>query len=338
MESAAWISDFAAQFNKSKDELQSDIDASINAASPSSVDIHSFSLRLQALTKTLADATGSIPTYDQRQFEMHLKGLERQLESLRQKAAPKPRFAFKRKTAIAVSAPHSESSACGSQVVTRSLASSKEVPSPSTSAATIFHCSREYITRSSLRLRGGEATEDLIISNLDYCLVNLIQPAVHLSALHLQNVSHSVVLLPAVAGSVLVEEVQDCIISLGCHQFRMYNSSDVDIYLSLSTTASHPVIEHCSSIRFSRSQVSLCPPTRLIAGFSTVPQEQAAAVQDFSHIRSTPSPNWQFMSPDHDLDIQQVLSTPTGTAEEIQNTVQNILQSRSLAHSSNSGI
>jgi hypothetical protein len=64
----------------------------------------------------------------------------------------------------------------------------------------------------------------------------------------------------------------------------MHDSEHIDVFLA---PASHPVIEHCSSVRF--------------GNLSPSAQELAFAPQDFSHVRDTPSPNWSFLSTQLDL-------------------------------------
>jgi len=70
---------------------------------------------------------------------------------------------------------------------------------------------------------------------------------------------------------------------VGCHQFRIHTSKSVDVYL---LTTSNPIIEHSSTIRFAAYPTSLSQPVQ------TISDNKYTSVQDFSHIRPTPSPNW----------------------------------------------
>lgn len=97
-------------------------------------------------------------------------------------------------------------------------------------------------------------------------------------------------------------------------QFRMHSSKNIDVLLSISST---PIIEDCTSIRFGhyppsfhpsppQSEVSSPPssihtlgsgyrPLQYITNL-TYKQPQPLSIQDFSHIRPTPSPNYSLMN------------------------------------------
>src|SRR6202044_929667 len=66
-------------------------------------------------------------------------------------------------------------------------------------------------------------------SDLDGCIVNLLPSAVQhdnssgghqlgLSALHIRNVTGTVMLLPVIQGSVILHDLTRCVIVVGCHQ------------------------------------------------------------------------------------------------------------------------
>jgi hypothetical protein len=84
----------------------------------------------------------------------------------------------------------------------------------------------------------------------------------------------------------------------------MHTSKNIDVYLSIP---SNPIIEHSSAIRFAAypTSLSLSAPTsvRFPSTFPYTPsktnsQDKYTSVQDFSHIRSTQSPNWSIMPDD----------------------------------------
>jgi len=100
-------------------------------------------------------------------------------------------------------------------------------------------------------------------------------------------------MLPNVKGSVLLHNLHRCTVIVACHQFRMHTSTDVRVYLS---AVSNPVIENCSTIAFAEypSFASLLDSS--IDG-ELPPNGKHAEVQDYSHIRPTPSPNWFLLTP-----------------------------------------
>ncbi|KAF9011882.1 tubulin binding cofactor C-domain-containing protein [Cyathus striatus] len=274
---------FSTQFQTARSELESRVNAA-TTTTPSTETLQSLSLELSKLTKSLADAAGSIPNYDQKQYEIQLKELEKLVESLRA-AVPKSRFAFKRKAA------KTDTLNTSSTTISTLPQLPQVIPEPSSKILSISDHSWKYLDKDALS--GPLDQTDLSISDLDYCIVNLLdrpedgklsstQNVVSkISALHVRNLTNTVLILPAIEGSALVHDLKKCTILLACHQFRMHTSQIVDVYLNIP---SNPIIEQCQRIRFSGY------PQSLISSDSM--KVEQFSVQDFSHIRSTPSPNW----------------------------------------------
>lgn len=94
----------------------------------------------------------------------------------------------------------------------------------------------------------------------------------------------------------------------------MHTSHNVDVYLSIDST---PIIEHCTTIQFTAYPSALVgsvatepvsqvrgngvPGNACDADFMTQNTSKHLAVQDFSHIRATPSPNWTELPPEQVL-------------------------------------
>ncbi|RDX52636.1 TBCC-domain-containing protein [Lentinus brumalis] len=251
--------------------------------------IEKVAFEIAKLRKEFSDAITFLPSYDQRQVDKQLKDLEGQLESLRTAAAPKTKFAFKRKAAKAApttSPPATEPT----QTIPPAVPPPADVQSTApTSGLSISGHSNSYLTLSSLSIPWSSAS-DLTISDLDNCIVNFLPSPdadVTFTALHARNLSNTVLVLPIITGSALLHDMKNCVIALGSRQFRMHTSSDVDVYISI---ASNPIIEHCSGIRFADYPASLRRSPADTA--SSKSNSNYLAVQDFSHIRATPSPNW----------------------------------------------
>ncbi|KIJ63648.1 hypothetical protein HYDPIDRAFT_113147 [Hydnomerulius pinastri MD-312] len=270
---------FCTEFNVTASELASRLEnlKSSSVASPESV--QAVASDLSRLTKSLSDATGSLPSYDQRQCELQLKALEKTVEELRGVFTSTSKFSFKRKTAKAKEPVELASTAA---------LVSEQVPPPSISSTkTLSSFSHRYLTMANLDDRTTSA--EVSISDLDNCIVNLLpqgNDGTEISAFHVQRVSRCIFLFPPIAGSIILHDLTQCVIVTGCHQFRMHNSTAVDIYLAIE---SNPVIEHCSKIRFAAY------PSSLLRS-ATQQDSKHLSVQDFSHIRSTPSPNWTALS------------------------------------------
>ncbi|KAI0705377.1 tubulin binding cofactor C-domain-containing protein [Earliella scabrosa] len=281
---------------------------SVKNGSATSDAIEKAALELARLRKDFTDAIAFLPAYDQRQVDKQLKDVEAQLETLRSSAAPKSKFAFKRKAAKPTSSP-------AAPAQNAPAASPAIAPTPAQAATpglSISGHSHEYLTLASLSSPWSSAS-DLTISDLDHCIVNLVPSEANadvpshatFTALHVRNLSHTVLILPIIAGSALLHDMNNCVIALGSRQFRMHTSSQVDVYIAIS---SNPIIEHCSAIRFAdyppslrRARLGSSDPTRTDPTSTLDPDPEYKsnylAAQDFSHIRPTPSPNWSALPP-----------------------------------------
>ncbi|KAI6038619.1 tubulin binding cofactor C-domain-containing protein [Pisolithus marmoratus] len=271
--------DYYAEFHAKAAEIASRLD-DLKSKSTTPEAVQAVAVDVSGLAKSLTEATGSLPSYDQRQCETQLKSLEKAVEALRGASSAVPKFTFKRKAAKAkvddpalhaVPIPQNVSPATGSVNALSSL-------------------SCRYLTAADFvhRNMSGELT----LSDLATCIVNLLPEDSHntdVSAIHVQRLTDCVVLLPRIGGSILLHNLSNCVLVAGCHQFRMHSSTNVDVYLS---AVSNPIIEHCSDIRFAEYPDALLQDPLL-------QDNTALAVQDFSHIRSTPSPNWEVLSKDH---------------------------------------
>ncbi|EEB89287.1 hypothetical protein MPER_12631 [Moniliophthora perniciosa FA553] len=247
------------------------------------------------LSKSLVDATGSLPNFDQKNCELQLKQLEATLQSIRESSAPKAKFAFKRKVKTETQT-NVTSSNPTSAAIPVPLKESDDTPSQ---ALTISSHSNTHLSWASIPGPFSNLQPDLAISHLDHCILDLVRfPSQNLtiSALHVRNVSNTVLILPRIPGSAMLHDLKNCVVILGCHQFRMHTSQHVDIYLSIQ---SNPIIEHCTGIRFGTY------PRSILHEETAEETDSVLSVQDFSHIKSTPSPNWRMLSDVEKLDSKE---------------------------------
>ncbi|KAL1745953.1 tubulin binding cofactor C-domain-containing protein [Schizophyllum fasciatum] len=297
-----WIKDFGQTFQRDKDALQARIEAAkASPPVPASV-LQEMTAEISRLMTSLADASGSLPSYDQRQYELQVKALEKSVEELRGSAA-KPKFAFKRKAA-----PKSSSaSAPAPPQFNPAAETAASSAAPSTNLLLTSHKSK-YLTVADLPAPFKQES-DLALADLDGCVVDLLRaddPALlNISAVHIRNVCNSLIVLPLISGSVMLHDLTRCVVVVGCHQFRMHTSKAVDVYLSIT---SNPIIEHCSGIRFAPYPSALAPDA---------PAGGLQSIQDFSHIRSTPSPNWSRLASEQQLDIASLLELARGSNRDI---------------------
>ncbi|KAF4603191.1 hypothetical protein EYR38_003601 [Pleurotus pulmonarius] len=263
---------FAEGFNATFSDLESRISAAA-AVQPSTEIIQSLAAEVAALSRRLSDVLGTLPSYDQRQHEQRVKSLEQSLEKLRA-AQPKSKFAFKRKATN------------GTVKVTSSQKPSETARPEAPSSSNLILSSHHdvYLGWHNIPTPTFGSSQDATIRDLTNCVVNLSSrtAGVQITALHIHNLKNCLLLLPDITGSVMLHDLNRCTIVVGCHQFRMHTSKDVDVFVSISSS---PIVEGCTRIRFCRR---LDP---------NIGQEQSEPlmVQDFSHIRPTPSPNWSLL-------------------------------------------
>ena len=87
------------------------------------------------------------------------------------------------------------------------------------SARTLSTFSHRYLT--VLDVRSPNTSAEVSISDLDNCIVNLLpgdDDQTEITALHLQRISRSVILLPQISGSIILHDLSECVIVVGCHQ------------------------------------------------------------------------------------------------------------------------
>ncbi|KAI0299453.1 tubulin binding cofactor C-domain-containing protein [Multifurca ochricompacta] len=232
-------------------------------------DQQELALDIRKLRKNLTDAIGFLPAYDQRQCRAQMDLLERTLEDIRSTFTSKTKFTFKRKTNVALpsASPVQSHSPLGSQLL--------EKRDGLLAIATLNKLSSHSHRRLSLHGTTPHRNE------------------LSLTALRIHDLKETILILPNVKGSVLLQNLHRCTVIVACHQFRMHNSTGVHVYLAAT---SNPVIEGCSSIAFAEYPpfVSLLNPSLTEA---LPPNGGHVNVQDFSHIRQSPSPNWFILPP-----------------------------------------
>ncbi|OSX58376.1 hypothetical protein POSPLADRAFT_1049574 [Postia placenta MAD-698-R-SB12] len=311
---------FYAHFHATRSEFQSRLEA-VKAVAPASGALEQLSVDVAKLRKELTDATDYLPSYDQRQYELHLKEIEESLDRLRSASTVKPKFAFKRKTPKATGTP-APSPVSSSLTPAVSVSSENE---PTSRSLALSGRSHAYLDFTSLHFPPSAAS-DLTMSDLDHCIVNLLPLANEsrsslFTALHVRNVRNCVIILPPIDGSALLHDLTRCTLVLGCHQYRMHTSTQVNVYLSV---ASNPIIEHCSSIRF--AGYPSCLANRL-GGGASISDITPMMIQDFSHIRPTPSPNWAMLSRERAVADEDWLQAMHGERNDVDTTLTRLLPS-----------
>ncbi|KAF8966712.1 hypothetical protein BGZ46_000326 [Entomortierella lignicola] len=301
--------DFRTTFDLEKQDIERELAGLDKVPKPElQPKIDDLVQRIHALEKTVTEKISILPPYDARMCLESIKSMSEQLSQLRVKLIPKAKFSFKsRKTA-------------GS--ATPSPASTpKPAASPSPSPATITSVDQslfmkfedrvgEHLFIGSLpRPEGaGEIAKDVALTNLTDCTVNLVHD-IPLGAIHIKNLKRCTLVIPPVSGSILLHDCEGCTLIGACHQSRMHTSSNMDIYLHVT---SEPIIEDCTEMRFA-PYGQIFPAEKLDRLFEVAQLNPSKnyydKVKDFNWLRQQQSPNWRLLEENEIKELsQQILA------------------------------
>ncbi|KAG0303774.1 hypothetical protein BGZ98_006302 [Dissophora globulifera] len=264
-----------------------------------------------------------------------VKTLSEKLSQQRAKLIPKPKFTFKSRKALATSASSGSPSSSSALAVssTKNNASAADASVDQSLFMKFENRTGEHLFIGTLLVSlplpasdspmameqdiylGGvpvpsaaaaKATaKDVALTNLTDCTVNLVHEIIPLGAIHIKSLKRCVLVIPPVAGSILLHDCEGCVIVGACHQSRMHTSTDMDIYLHVT---SDPIIEDCTDMRFAPYPYHDLLPAeylhRLFAAANLSPDvNYYSRVKDFNWLRQQVSPNWRLLQP-HELRLE----------------------------------
>lgn len=147
----------------------------------------------------------------------------------------------------------------------------------------------EDLVKEFNRDNDGEIRE-FVLSDLRHCDVRLMGCV---SALFVNKLIDCKVYVGPVFGSVLIEEVENCVFVMASHQIRIHQAKGCDFYLQVR---SRPIIEDSNSVRFA-------PYCLKYDGIEKDLEEANLGeetgnwsnVDDFKWLRAVQSPNWSIL-------------------------------------------
>ncbi|KAK2628935.1 hypothetical protein QTJ16_002038 [Diplocarpon rosae] len=135
----------------------------------------------------------------------------------------------------------------------------------------------------------SRATSSGSLSNLDRCIVDMFVPTASnapFAGLTIKNIKQSLIIAGHVDGAAHITGVESSIIVVASRQVRIHDCKNVDIYLY---SASRPIIEDCSNVRFSPiPQCYNLTQENLVVN-------QWDQVDDFKWLKAEHSPNWSIL-------------------------------------------
>ncbi|KAF9582967.1 hypothetical protein BGW38_010501 [Lunasporangiospora selenospora] len=318
--------ELAALDNVPKTEIQQKIDELLQ--------------RIRALEKAVTENVQTLPAFETRVCLEAVRAMSEQLTMMRSRLVPRLKFTFKsRKTAASSSSLlfENKTESMDTDSSTSAMDTRPSTPGMSEVDQSLFmkfeNRTGEHLFIGALDLASpsvpmkvdGEEennevkdaasllnqARDVALTNLEDCTVNLVHDT-RLGAIHIRNLKRCTVVIPPVAGSILLHDCEGCTLIGACHQSRMHTSSNMDIYLHVT---SEPIIEDCTDMRFAPYPYDeILTPERLARVFEDAGLDQTAnyyqKVKDFNWLRQQQSPNWKVMSEDqiHSGVAQKVLA------------------------------
>lgn len=338
MTSTAAAGNFHQHFRQSIATLQERVDSLLLPETPTvdrQASIDMIMVGIARLSTELADASGELPSYDQRSYNQAVKALNDKLAIARASLAPKTKFSFKNKR---LAAPTSEANSVNtSRSVTPTYLrdpgnTSRGVPTPALASPSVHAFAGQdanqndetskltnddnqwillsgrkdaYVSWPPSNVVDNNSSPPLygqtcVVSEMSTSIIKIESndKSAAPSALTLNTTDGTLILAPDIQGAAHITGLRNSVLVLSCHQFRMHKSHNVDVYLYCNN---RPIIEDCSHIRFARMPSTLMNTSLgMESGTEKTVRKQNMfdQVDDFKWLRAEASPNWRSMRED----------------------------------------
>ncbi len=144
--------------------------------------------------------------------------------------------------------------------------------------------------------------DNVIVESLENCKVFL---PFSIKALYVKDVKDCIFYVGCVSGACFVNQAKNCRFYLNSHQIRIHNTTDTTFLL---TAKSNPIIEHCSTMVFSKYR---CTYPELEEDLKATGLHDVKnfwnEVLDFNWHKQDKSPNWRAAS-EEELAAEPVVS------------------------------
>ncbi|CAK7334661.1 unnamed protein product [Dovyalis caffra] len=299
-------SSFLSTFTDSKRSIESQLTNSPSTTDPTLLKSHlaSISSSISSLEKLVAESSYSLPSYELRSSLKSIENLKQSLENLNSQLLPKKKFSFRNKSTNKSNHENSNSIQIPSNPE-NSNPIPTQIPLSIRDSPGIRNKENQNLTKNFKNFKEiGEFT----LSDLDSCEVKLIGCV---NALFVNKLRNCRVYTGPVIGSVLIEEVENCVFVLASHQIRIHYAKSCEFYLRVR---SRPIIEDCEGAKFA----PYCLRYEGIeedlreAGLEEE-NENWGYVDDFKWLRAVKSPNWSVL--EENERIESVEIEDSGSAE-----------------------
>ncbi|MQL80048.1 hypothetical protein Taro_012502 [Colocasia esculenta] len=258
-------------------------------------DLERMSAAIADMEKLVAENSYFLPSYEVRTALRSISDLKESVERASAELLPRKRFAFRNK--IAEKRDPVDSVARKVEDVRVSDEGTRDVHAISSDRLTLpvqdspgFRNKEGAVLVKDFRvseegMRGGQG--EFSLCDLDSCQVHLTGKC---RALFIHRLKNCRVCAGPILGSILIEEVENCVFMLASHQIRIHQARATDFYLRVR---SRPIIEDSSGVRFAPYMLNY---EGLVGELRDSGLEEEtgnwANVDDFRWLRAVQSPNW----------------------------------------------
>ncbi|GAB2283390.1 hypothetical protein Dimus_017904 [Dionaea muscipula] len=274
---------FLSRFSDLKQSITSQL--SIIQRSPESFtkpDLDAVSVSIADLDKILAENSYHLPPYEVRASLKSISDLKESVEALSSQLFPKKKFSFKNK-----------GTASTPKESLQNLTKPERIGNPSLSSKLGGLIGTGFRNREGEVLAEdfeGKEIGEFTVSDMGSCDVKLKGRS---RAIFVHRLRSCKVYAGPVLGSILIEDVKDCVFVLASHQIRIHNAEKCDFYLRVR---SRPIIEDSHNVRFA-------PYCLQYNGIEEDLRESRLDeetgnwenVDDFKWLRAVQSPNWSVL-------------------------------------------
>uniref|UniRef100_A0A7C8YZQ0 C-CAP/cofactor C-like domain-containing protein n=1 Tax=Opuntia streptacantha TaxID=393608 RepID=A0A7C8YZQ0_OPUST len=274
---------FLAQFSELKRSITSELtQIEQTPESFTKSDLDNVSARVSELEKLVAENSYHLPSYEVRASLKTIADLKEFLEKVALKLVPRKKFSFKSKASkpsLPVAAVKKADNEKPDSVPNETKSFVLDTPG--------FRDREEEVLVENLK---GKDMGEFSLSDLVACDVKLMGRS---RAIFIHRLRNCKVYAGPSLGSVLIDDVENCVFVLASHQIRIHNARGCDFYLRVR---SRPIIEDSNSVRFA-------PYCLHYDGIEDDLRESSLDeetgnwqnVDDFKWLRAVQSPNWSIL-------------------------------------------
>ncbi|MCE2055692.1 hypothetical protein HAX54_043195 [Datura stramonium] len=299
-------SSFLSRFSDSKSSIESTLSRIRQTADPHSnptlkSELDNVSMSIADLEKLVAENTFSLPSYEVRTCLKTITDLKQIVEQVTCEVIPRKKFSFKNKSAKKITTQND----IVSEVPIRVENNTANVESENSGFRALdspgFRGKENEVLVKEFNRGNDEEIREFVLSDLRGCDVRLMGCV---RALFVHKLIDCKVYVGPVFGSVLIEEVTNCVFVLASHQIRIHQAKGCDFYLR---ARSRPIIEDSNGVRFA-------PYCLKYDGIEKDLEEANLGeetgnwsnVDDFKWLRAVQSPNWSILPENERLDTVDI--------------------------------